>query len=115
VPVQSVDLRPQSRQLGSLIRRLHIAVESTLFRYREAVFDRQLVLERIAWLAMEIFASTCALSRWDDELRRGDHTNDAVARLFVADSMRRAETQLREMKSNDDQLLRDAAQFTVHA
>jgi alkylation response protein AidB-like acyl-CoA dehydrogenase len=113
VPVQSDDLLPQARQLGGLIRRLHIAVESTLFRYREAVFDRQLVLERIAWLAMEIFASACALSRWDNELKRNDHSHDAVARLFIADSLRRAETQLRDMKSNDDQLLRDAAVATL--
>jgi hypothetical protein len=60
-------------------------------------------------MAMEIFASACALSRWDDELKRGDHSNDAVARLFVTDSMRRAETMLREMKSNDDELVKAAA------
>ena len=61
--------------------------------------------ERIAWLAMELFAAACALSRWDDELTRNDRTHDAVARLFIADSLRRAETCLRDMRANDDQLL----------
>jgi alkylation response protein AidB-like acyl-CoA dehydrogenase len=111
VPVQSDELIPQARQLGGLIRRLHIAVETTLIRYRETVFDRQLVLERIAWTAMEIFATACALSRWDAALKHGDHSNDAVARLFIADSLRRAETQLSDIKSNADQLLRDAAKL----
>jgi hypothetical protein len=108
VPVQSHELIPQARQLGRLIRKLHTAVESALIGYRETVLDRQLVLERIAWLAMELFASACALSRWDDAVKRGDHSNDAVARLFIADSLRRAETMLREMWSNDDELVRKA-------
>jgi alkylation response protein AidB-like acyl-CoA dehydrogenase len=105
VPVQSDELLPLAGQLGRLIRKLRTTVESTLIRYRETVLDRQLVLERIAWAAMEIFASACALSRWDDELKRGDHSHDAVARLFVADSMRRAKSMLREMRSNEDDLI----------
>jgi alkylation response protein AidB-like acyl-CoA dehydrogenase len=109
VPVQSSDLQPTARRLGKLIRRLHTTVQSTIFRHRENVLDRQLVLERIAWLAIELFASACALSRWDDGLRRGDHTNDAVARLFLADSLRRAETQLRDMRTNNDALIKGAA------
>lgn len=113
VPVQTSELKPAARQLAKLIRRLHTTAQYTLIRYREKVLDRQLVQERIAWLAMELFAAACALSRWDDELRRNDRTHDAVARLFVADALRNAETCLREMGSNDDQLLRDAAPFTV--
>jgi hypothetical protein len=54
----------------------------------------------------------CALSRWDDELQRHDRTHDAGARLFIADSMRRAEACLRAMHAQDDQLVRAAAQFT---
>ncbi len=113
VPVQSPELKPAARRLGKLIRRLHTTVQATLFHHREKILDRQLVLERIAWLAMELFASACALSRWDDDLRRNDHSHDAVARLFIADSLRRAETCVREMRNNDDQLLRDAASGTV--
>jgi hypothetical protein len=78
-------------------------------RHREEIVERQLVQERIAWIAMELFASACALSRWDNELACNDRSNDAVARLFIADSLRHAETSLRNMRSNDDQMLRDAA------
>jgi hypothetical protein len=83
-------------------------VEGTLVRYREEVVERQLVQERIAWAAMEIFASACALSRWDHELTQKNRTNDATARFFLADSMRRAETAFRAIRANDDQLLRNS-------
>jgi acyl-CoA dehydrogenase family member 9 len=112
VPVRSSELKPAARRLGKLIGRLNRAVEGTLIRHRENVFERQLVQERIAWLAMELFATACALSRWDGELQRNDRTSDAVARLFIADSMRNADDCLRAMRCNDDQLLRLAAQAT---
>jgi hypothetical protein len=109
MPIHSQALWDDADRLGKLIRRLGVVVFRTLLRYRESILDRQLVLERIAWLAMEIFASACALSRWDDELQRGNHDNDAVARLFIADSLRRAETQLNDLKSNDDALIKAVA------
>ena len=87
-------------------------MQFTLIIHREEVVERQLVQERIAWLAMELFATACALSRWDDELARNDRAKDAVARFFVTDSLRRAETCLRETRANDDQLLREAAHVT---
>jgi len=50
-----------------------------------------------------------ALSRWDSALASGERTHDAVAQLLIADSMRRAEASLREMRANDDRLVREAA------
>jgi alkylation response protein AidB-like acyl-CoA dehydrogenase len=110
VPVQSTELKRPARRLGTLIRRLGAAVQWTLIRYREEVVERQLVQERIAWLAMELFATACALSRWDSELARNERRHDAVARFFVADSLRRAEANLRDLRANDDPLLRRAVQ-----
>ena len=109
VPVQTAELRLAARRLGKLVGRLRATVQRALIGHREEIVERQLVQERIAWLAMELFASACALSRWDDELSRNDRKHDAVARLFIADSLRHAEACLREMRANDDQLLREAA------
>jgi acyl-CoA dehydrogenase family member 9 len=111
VPVQSPELQPAARRLGNAIRRLGMAVQSALIGHREEIVDRQLVQERIAWIAMELFVAACALSRWDDELARGLRSHDSVARLFIADSLRHAEACLRDMRANDDQLLRAAAQL----
>ncbi len=74
------------------------------------MFERQLVQERISWLAMELFAAACALSRWDTELSANDRSHDAAARLAIADSLRHAEACLQELRANDDQLVRTAAQ-----
>src|SRR5437762_12405343 len=68
VPVQSEQLRTHARQLGRLIWRFNFAVNRALIAYREPILDMQLVQERIANAAMDLFASTCVLSRQDAEI-----------------------------------------------
>src|SRR5213083_1514628 len=58
VPVQSEQLRAHARQLGRLIWRFNFAVNRALITYREPILDMQLVQERIANAAMDLFAST---------------------------------------------------------
>jgi acyl-CoA dehydrogenase family member 9 len=65
VPVRSAALRPYAKRIGKRVARFGRVAQNTLFWYREDVLDRQLVQERLAWAAMELFASACALSRWD--------------------------------------------------
>lgn len=111
VPVQSVELKPLARRFAKLVRRFSTSVQHVLLRNREEIIDRQLDQERIAWLAMELYATACVLSRWDHELSRDIHSHDAVARFFVAYSLRRVESVLRTMRDNDDPLLRQAARW----
>lgn len=113
VPVQNWELKPAARSLGRLIRKLSIIVQNALVRYREEVVEHQIVQERIAWLAMDIFAAVCALSRWDEAITRGDRSHDAAARYFIADSLRGAEMCLQSMRDNDDALVGDAARTTM--
>src|ERR1700757_696776 len=95
VPVQSERLRTQARQLGRLIRRFNFAVNRALIMYREPILDMQLVQERIANAAMDLFASTCVLSRVDGEIqsaRRNGETaspDRSAADLFLRQSFRR--------------------------
>src|SRR5437016_862759 len=56
VPVQSGQLRGQARALGRLIWRFNFAVNRALIMYREPIRDMQLVQERIANAAMDLFA-----------------------------------------------------------
>lgn len=109
VPVQSDELKRTARRLGKGVRQLATTVQAVLMAYREKVLERQLVQERIAWMAMELFAAACALSRLDNEMRSGDRSHEAVAKLFLADALRNAETSLRDVQSNDDKLLLAAA------
>src|SRR5438034_3094686 len=111
VPVRSEQLRANARQLGRLIWRFNFAVNRALITYREAILDMQLVQERIAGAAMDLFASTCVLSRWDAELqfarRNGDSVSadDSAADLFLLQSFRRIRRFLGELTDNDDKSL----------
>ena len=78
--------------------------------YREPVMDMQLVQERIANAAMEMFAVTCVLSRWDSELsavgRNGREAADHIAAdLFVRRAFRKTRHFLRGLGDNDDRAL----------
>jgi acyl-CoA dehydrogenase family member 9 len=109
VPVRSAELRWFANQLGRLIWRFNLAVNRALIAYREPILDLQLVQERIAGAAMELFASTCALSRWDAELqfarRNGDSAplTNGAADLFLRHSFRNIRRLLDGLNHNDDE------------
>src|SRR5499427_3233971 len=107
VPVQSEQLRAHARQLGRLIWRFNFAVNRALIAFREPILDMQLVQERIANAAMDLFASTCVLSRKDSEIqfsrRNGDSSpSDSAADLFLRQSFRRIRGFLAGLTDNDD-------------
>src|SRR6266849_1243616 len=108
VPVQSEQLQAHARQLGRLIWRFNFAVNRALIAYREPILDMQLVQERIAGAAMDLFASTCVLSRQDAEIqlarRNGDSapTDQSAADLFLRQSSRRIRRFLSGLTDNDD-------------
>src|SRR5262249_13724717 len=72
VPVQSAALLPYAQELVKLLREFGLAVQNALFRYREAIVDRQYVLERICDSACELYASGCTLSRLEHILVQGN-------------------------------------------
>jgi alkylation response protein AidB-like acyl-CoA dehydrogenase len=108
VPVQSEQLRGHARQLGRLIRHFNFAVNRALITYREPILDMQLVQERIANAAMDLFASTCVLSRQDSEIQFARRNGDAAAAdhgaadLFLRQSFRRIRGFLAGLTDNDD-------------
>jgi acyl-CoA dehydrogenase family protein 9 len=110
VPVRHEQLRSYAGQLGRLVWRFNFAVNKSLITYREPVMDMQLVQERIAVAAMELFAVTCVLSRWDSELQlvagNGKAATDHVAAdLFVRRAFRKIKEALRDLGDNDDSAL----------
>jgi len=115
VPVQSEQLQAHARQLGRLVWRFNLAVNRALITYREAILDMQLVQERIANAAMDLFASTCVLSRQDAELQFAQRNGDSAAPdhfaadLFLRQSFRRIRRFLRGLTDNDDKALLGAA------
>ena len=114
VPVRSALLQPAADELSRRIHRLGLAAQRTLFRHREEVIERQLDQERLAWTAMELFASACVLSRIDFELTESRLPNDErdrrvrTASYFLSVSARRMDDELKALRNNDDVPLRAA-------
>src|SRR6266850_1029237 len=121
VAVQSAELRGFAGQLGRLIWRFNVAVNRCLVVYREPVLDMQLIQERIAGAAMELFASTCTLSRWDSELQARGRNGGApppdfsAPAYFLRKSIRHAKKLLAELNDNDDHALLDTANAALRA
>src|SRR3954468_12648968 len=108
VTVQSRALRGHAGQLSRIIWRFSLAVNRALITYREPILDMQLVQERIANVAMDLFASACVLSRWDADLQAGRRNGDSLAPnnsaadLFLRQSFRRMRGWIAGLGDNDD-------------
>jgi acyl-CoA dehydrogenase family protein 9 len=108
IPVRSAELRWFANQLGRLIWRFNVAVNRALITYREPILDMQLLQERIANAAMDLFASTCVLSRYDTELQFSQRNGSSsspdrfAAALFLRQSFRRIRHFLAGLTDNDD-------------
>jgi acyl-CoA dehydrogenase family protein 9 len=108
IPVRSAELRWFANQLGRLIWRFNVAVNRALITYREPILDMQLVQERIANAAMDLFASTCVLSRHDAELQFAQRNGSSsspdrfAADLFLRQSFRRIRHFLAGLTDNED-------------
>jgi alkylation response protein AidB-like acyl-CoA dehydrogenase len=115
VPVRNAELRSFGNQLGRLIWRFNFAVNRSLVVYREPILDMQLVQERIAGAAMDLFASTAVLSRWDSEIQFAQGNGEAPSRkntaaeLFLRQSFRRIRNYLAGLTDNDDKFILKAA------
>ena len=110
VPVKSGPLRPHAHRISRMIWRFNLAVDRALIRHREEILDRQYVQERIANVAMELFASACVLSCWDADIEAGIMHRDRAAALFLRESSRRVRRFLAEVRDNDDEAITAAAE-----
>ncbi len=111
VPVKSDSLRSRAAELGRFVWKFNLSVNRMLITYREPIMDMQLVQERIANAAMEMFASACVLSRLDAELQGvGQNGSSApgsheAAELFLRQSFGRIRSFLNDLTGNDDRAL----------
>lgn len=68
VEVRAAELEDDAARLGKLIGTFGSHVERLLRHYQEAIFDRQYQLGRVADAAIELYVSSCVLSRLDRAL-----------------------------------------------
>src|SRR5262245_25559189 len=112
IPVQSSDLQPEARRLARQVKRLGTALPGVFLRAgSEANFiQSQLVQERLADIAIDLYASSCVMSRLDQMVQKG--AGDARATDFVGEveagkyflslANRRIDERFAGLSDNDD-------------
>jgi alkylation response protein AidB-like acyl-CoA dehydrogenase len=87
---------------------LAAATERLLLRHREAIIDRQLILERLATMAIELFARAAVLSRTQAETEKaGDRDSEpllALCDVFCIDSGRRFRSARQGLDARDEEV-----------
>jgi acyl-CoA dehydrogenase family protein 9 len=107
ISVQNASLQGYANRLAKQVHTFGAVLQKVMFKYREDLLDEQLVHERIAEAAMEIFASSCALARLDAETSQASKDpnfakNKVAAEYFLDWSSRKIDDWLRAIGSNDD-------------
>lgn len=100
VPIQSPLLKNEAERLSRSIRRFAVSILRLLSRYREAIVDEQLKLDRIAESAISLYTVTAALSKTDDALRQTSNESARldrdleIARFYCNDALDRLDRSL---------------------
>lgn len=67
IPLKDKKLLDEGQKLSSFVRRFGVACTKVLAWYGEGIVEKQLVLNRLATVAIGLFTSTAVLSRMDSE------------------------------------------------
>jgi alkylation response protein AidB-like acyl-CoA dehydrogenase len=135
VPVQHASLRPEATRLGQRVRDFGKAVQDLLAHLRKLalkeanggsneetliageVMKRQLLLERIADAACELYASSCTISRLDHLLTlpndKDVEANISAGRYYLRIANRRIQQSLTSLWDNDDDATVQAADVAL--
>ncbi|MBY0514354.1 MAG: acyl-CoA dehydrogenase family protein [Gemmataceae bacterium] len=125
VPVKSAELRDGAHTLGKLVREFGLKLPHVFMGLKdEANFVvAQLVHERIADIAIDLYVSTCVLARLDHLLGKAagnghagkaDPFADAAAgRYFLRLAFRRIRERFAALDDNDDAALLESAKSTL--
>lgn len=124
VPVQNGELAESARTLGKLVQQFGIAVTWALRSSgSEAKFLlNQLLQEKIAWAAIDLYAAACVLSRLDSTLTHKAQANGhatpidrdlAAGKHFLRLAFRRIRNNLAALDHNDDQSIIDCARAVL--
>lgn len=104
VPVPSPELRQEAKRLGRATRRFGVAVLQVLKKYREAVVEKQLDLERLTDCVVALYTTAAVLSRADTAIQHARSTpvEIATAKRYCSMAMRTFENQMRRLFAPED-------------
>ena len=101
---EKLDFVPEPlRESAALVERhgaeFASTVEAMLRKHGRTIVDREYLLERVADVAVDLYAMICCLSRATAAGTKDDHL---MARAFCTRAWRRVRRNLRQVESNDD-------------
>ncbi len=107
-------LADEADMVADNIHGLALAVEKALIEHGKAIIERQMLQERMANAAIDIYLSTAVLSRCTRAIEKhgaeGAKADLDAAHLFISMSMRRTRRAIRALERNADPMMRDVAQ-----
>ncbi|MFC1851273.1 acyl-CoA dehydrogenase family protein [candidate division CSSED10-310 bacterium] len=104
-------LTQNAKALERSIRNLANKLETLILKYSNSLLLKELVLERIANITIDLFACTAALSRMNNLIaikgKKESYLEHSVTNVFINEAVQRIETNLATLSSNQDSLKRD--------
>jgi acyl-CoA dehydrogenase family protein 9 len=112
-------LEEEAEMVAQNIHGLALAVEKALIEHGKGIIERQILQERMANAAIDIYLATAVLSRATSAIaRKGvDGATDDLdnARVFIPMAMRRARRQIRAFERNQDERLEALARRALES
>ena len=106
-------LADEADLVETAIHDLALAVEKALIEHGKDIIERQMIQERMANAAIDIYLSTAVLSRATTAIKKhgeaGAKDDLDAAKIFIAMAMRRARRAIRAIEKNQDDRLRALA------
>lgn len=107
------ELADEADEVATAIHNLAMAVEKALIEHGKDIIERQMLQERMANAAIDIYLSTAVLSRVTSAIQKhgveGAKDDLDAARIFIPMSMRRTRRAIRAIEKNSDDRLRALA------
>jgi acyl-CoA dehydrogenase family protein 9 len=107
------EMADEADEVATNVHNLALAVEKALIEHGKDIIERQMIQERMANAAIDIYLSTAVLSRVTSAIQKHgvDGAKDDIdaARIFIPMSMRRTRRAIRAIEKNSDERLRALA------
>jgi hypothetical protein len=106
-PALNEKLRPEAQTLADLTHQFAREVGRLLRTHREGILDMQLIQERVAWAAVDLYVSAAVLSKLQSVLDGGNgngsmHRDLLIGKRFCHHAAERIASRLHGLAENHD-------------
>lgn len=101
LPIQSSFLQSEAKQLSKHVRNFGFSIVKVLATYGEEILEKQLILDRLATIAMALFTTSAVISRLDSD-RNPLPTDRASGKLYCREAFKLIEKCQSELFYNND-------------